>query len=999
MRKFILILMSATLVACCFFIVRNTMKNSDKHFRIIDPAEDAISENREDEEAGQIERAELDRIKTLDPSLGYVPQERLFKAEKMAQRMRMARTAREQNLDALTWIERGPNNIAGRTRTVIIDKADPTGNTVLAGSVSGGLWRTTNFKSFGTTWTQVASFSSNLAINSLAQHPVTPSIMYAGTGEGYNNYGATRGLGIYKSTNGGLTWNVLPATSAGSVFEDDFHHVNKVLVYSNGDVYAAIKSFYCNRGGLMKSSDGGTSWTKVIGVNGNACNNSFDMVGYDIDMAINGDLYACIRDASVSDTTRGKIFRSSAGANVGNAGTWLNFTPPPPAGSYWQRIELAVSPTDANKVYAIMQGTGDAIGGMRVSNDKGGSWTDISNQTNWCDQVLTSSKDFSRNQAWYDLNIVVKPDDDQTVFASGIDIMKSTNGGAQWTQITQWANGCAGLPSIHADNHGVFHFPSSPNEFITVTDGGVYYSPDNGVSFLEKNIGYRTIQYYSAALHPTAASNYILGGSQDNGTHRFSTPALGNVTSAVGGDGGFCFIDQTDPTYQVASTTNANYRISRNGGVSFVNAGTNNNGRFINPTDYDDLTNIIYAGYTAGNLYRIDDITVTPLTTGTINFPLAGARQVSAVKVDPVVANRVWVGFAGTSNSSPLLFYVDNADNIAGPPAITQVPIPISGGIGNGQYISNIDVDPTNSNHLLFTISNYGVTSIYESPDLGANWVSLDDNDVNLPDVPVRWAIFLPDGFGFTGRDAAIGGIMIATEIGVWTTTAPAGIGTVWIQSSSMPNVHVEMLVFRNSDNTVAAATHGRGMFTTSLEAILPVNLLSFDGKLENSTTLLEWKTSAENNSSHFDVEKSTDGTNYIKIGKVTAAGNSNSERKYSFRDLKLSATNYYRLKMNDKDGKSKNSQVVIIKTNNSKQNVLLVNTPFNNFIKLRFSTPAKLAKVQLLTATGTLVSEKTFNDPWGEIQWNLPGHISQGAYVVRTTVDGQTFITKTVKQ
>ena len=139
--------MSATLVACCFFIVLNSIKNDNKNFRVIDPEEDETSVLKEEEEAGQIERAELDRLKTLDPALGYVPHERIFTAEKMASRMRMARNAREENLDALTWIERGPNNVAGRTRTILIDKADPTGNTVLAGSVSGGLWRTTNFKS------------------------------------------------------------------------------------------------------------------------------------------------------------------------------------------------------------------------------------------------------------------------------------------------------------------------------------------------------------------------------------------------------------------------------------------------------------------------------------------------------------------------------------------------------------------------------------------------------------------------------------------------------------------------------------------------------------------------------------------------------------------------------------------------------------------------------------------------------------------------------------
>ena len=1000
MRKIVLILTAATLVACCFFIVMNLSKKDNTPVPNVTSDESSLADGKEDEAAGQRERAELDRIKTLDPALGYVPSERLFQAEKMAARMRTARTTREQNLDALTWIERGPNNMAGRSRSLIIDKADATGNTVLVGSVSGGLWRTTNFKAATPTWTQVASLSSNLAVTSLAQHPVTPSIMYAGTGEGYNNIDAVVGLGIYKSTNGGITWSLMSNTSTGAPMQYDFNYVNKLLVYTNGDVYAATRSRFCNFGGILKSTDAGVTWTRVIGnYNGSGlCSGAIDMVGYDVEMATNGDLYASTRSASATDTVRGRVFRSNAGGGVGDLGQWVNVTPPPAASSYWQRIELAPSAIDANKIYAIMQGTGDGVGGMRVSTDRGVNWTDITNTTLWCDRGTSTSPDFSRGQSWYDLSIGVKPNDDQTVFVGGVDLMRTTNGGTSWSQITAWATGCTGIPIIHADNHGIFHFPGSPNELITLTDGGIYYSADNGDTYTDKNMGYRTIQYYSAAIHPAAASNYIIGGTQDNGTHRFSTAGLGNVTTAQGGDGGFCFIDQTNPTYQVASFTNANYRISRDGGVTFPTAaGSGSQGRFINPTDYDNVRHIVYAAYSPTNLLRINDISVSPITTNLINFGGAVGKTVSAVKVDPVVPNRVWVAF---STTVPQLYYVDNADGIAASPVITPVTLPTAAGqINTGHYISNIDVDPTNSNHILITVSNYGVCSIYETTDLGGTWAGLDNNGVNLPDMPVRWAIFLPDGFGFTGRDAAVGGIMIATDVGVWTTTAAAGPATVWIQSSSMPNVRVDMLVFRTSDNTVVAATHGRGMFTTSLEAILPVNLLSFDGKLDNGTALLEWKTTSENNSSHFDIEKSTDGVNYSKIGKVTAAGTSASEKKYSFRDVKLSASNYYRLNMNDKDGRNKNSNVVLIRTNPAKQKVLLITSPFNNFIKLTLSNPATLAKVQLLTAGGTLVAEKTFNNPWGEIRWDLPGQLSKGAYVVRTTVDGELFITKTIKQ
>lgn len=945
---------------------------------------------------------------TKDPSLGYVPTERLITAETQIARInKLNKSLKESDVMALTWTERGPGNLGGRSRAILIDKADVTGNTVFIGSAGGGLWRTTNFKSAAPTWTQIISVSANLAITTLAQDPSNLTTMYAGTGEGYFNVDAIRGLGIYKSTNGGLTWTLLPSTTTGGANSFDFSYVQKILVYTDGNVYASgISAFFCNSGGILKSTNGGASWTRVVGNydGSGSCAGAVDFFGYDIEMSKNGDLYATVIDASgvndnydlSADTTIGKIYYSPAGVNVGNAGTWTNVTPPPPAvaGSFWQRIELACSPTNNNTIYALLQGTGNSVGGIRVSTNSGSSWSNIDNTTLWCDQGNSTSTDFSRDQAWYDLALAVKPDDDQTVFAGGVDLMKTTDGGTSWIQNTQWSSGCSSLPAIHADNHNILYFPGSTNEFIVVNDGGVYYTDDGGNTYINKSPGYRTIQYYSAAINPTSGSNYMLAGAQDNGSHIFNSAGLNNVTSASGGDGGFCFIDQDNPSYQLTSYTYADYEISRNGGTSFnthAYFSGSGNGRFINPTDYDNTQNIIYAAYSAGKLLRVNNITSGTITANTITFPAAATKTVSAIKVDPNTSNRIWVAFSG---AAPQLYYTDNANGIS--PTITGVTLPA---LASGSYISCVDVEKGNSNHLLLTLSNYGIASVYETTNMGTTWTSLDNNGVNLPDVPVRWGIFLPSGYNFTGRMSAVGGIMLATELGVWTATTTSGATTTWAQSSGLSNIRVDMLVLRTSDQTVVAATHGRGLFTTQLQSTLPITLLNFEGHLQNNTAILNWSTSLEHNSKNFDVEKSTDGSSYFRIGSVVAAQNSLSQKSYSIEDKNLSPVNYYRLRMNDIDGRSTLSHIVTVRYNEAKQNVWVLTNPFTDYIDFKFAKKAEKAKLQLINGNGIIAAEKIISNPMGQLRWDLQNNLSKGIYVVKTIIDGQVYTSKVVKQ
>jgi hypothetical protein len=133
--------------------------------------------------------------------------------------------------------------------------------------------------------------------------------------------------------------------------------------------------------------------------------------------------------------------------------------------------------------------------------------------------------------------------------------------------------------------------------------------------------------------------------------------------------------------------------------------------------------------------------------------------------------------------------------------------------------ISSIDVDPANANHILVTLSSYGVPSVFESTNGGAAFTSIEGN---LPDMPVRWGLFAPANAQLNGSTGGNGGILLGTELGVWTTSVINGASTVWIPNNAgLANVRTDMLRYRSSDNTVFAATHGRGLFTTILPTVV----------------------------------------------------------------------------------------------------------------------------------------------------------------------------------
>jgi hypothetical protein len=296
------------------------------------------------------------------------------------------------------------------------------------------------------------------------------------------------------------------------------------------------------------------------------------------------------------------------------------------------------------------------------------------------------------------------------------------------------------------------------------------------------------------------------------------------IEASVGGDGGFCHIDQTDGNLQILSYVYNSYYYSRNGGTSFsrITAG-NDKGMFINPSDLDDAQKVLYSSSLPGQIGLLSNLTTPTPTFSSNTLSALGTMKITALKVDPTVSGggTVWVAAFDTirrqnyTPSRPLILKVTNANT---PTPVATVSTLLNSLITpiNGAYASSIDIDPANGNHILVTLSNYGLPSVFESTDGGINFSIVEGN---LPDVPVRWGMIVPANASVDGITG--GGILLATEVGVWFTQTTNGSLTSWSpQASGLPNVRCDMLRYRPSDNLLAVATHGRGLFTANLTSV-----------------------------------------------------------------------------------------------------------------------------------------------------------------------------------
>ena len=492
---------------------------------------------------------------TMDLVTGDVPTQRLMAAyDEMQTPSSNLITGSIPNLN---WVELGPKNCGGRTRTMCVDLNDATGKTVFAGSVSGGIWKTNDITSTAPNWIAVNNLFGNIAISAIIQDPLNKQNIYFSTGEGYGNLGSVRGLGLWKSADGGITWNQLPATNNSS-----FYLTQKMAITPAGVLYTATST------GLYRSVDQGTTFTKILG-NGLATGATNNFC-YDVDIAANGNVYASLRG--------GTVHKSIDGVNFGAA-------LPIPAGIVTNRIEIGLAKSDANRVYILCELT-NKIGGIAMSSDGGNTFV-LKTEPVDADTGIPAD-DASRGQAWYDLAIEVDPTNADVAFIGAVDIFKTNTAANSWIQTTHWYGGF-GFQNVHADQHNIIFAPGSNTVAYFVNDGSIYRTDNANVAtptLANKEINYNTTQFYSCAISPIAGSFNFLAGAQDNGTHKFNFNGIGNTAEATGGDGMFCHIDQNEPQFWFSSYVYSNYYRSTNSGNTFNTvSGGSNDGRFVNPTD------------------------------------------------------------------------------------------------------------------------------------------------------------------------------------------------------------------------------------------------------------------------------------------------------------------------------------------------------------------------------------------------------------------------------
>ncbi|MEM9327534.1 MAG: hypothetical protein AAGA85_17845, partial [Bacteroidota bacterium] len=401
---------------------------------------------------------------TADPKDHQTHPERAVEAFRQAQRIVSTQEyARNVDLLETTWEERGPTNVGGRTRALMFDPNDVTSKKVWAAGVSGGLWVTDNIDDANTPWVSIGDFWANLAITAMAYDPSNTQILYIGTGEGYFNINAVRGEGLWKSTDGGASWEQLPSTSNNP----DFYTIHDLVVLDDGAILVSTMD-----NGVMRSLDGGATWNNVL-------NDGLANRAGDLEVASNGDIYA-----STGIFSPGNIWKSTDGGT-----TWSDILPD---GYTVQRIDLAVALTDANVIYALMQGKEFGVsnaegGGIIKSTDGGATWNWLPNPTVLDPNV--KSEDFTNGQGWYNLIVQVDPNDADHVIIGGIDLYQSLDGGESWNQISKQNNAAVishlDLPVVHADQHAIVFRPGLSDEAIFGNDGGVYL----GTQLVEGHLG------------------------------------------------------------------------------------------------------------------------------------------------------------------------------------------------------------------------------------------------------------------------------------------------------------------------------------------------------------------------------------------------------------------------------------------------------------------------------------------------------------------------------
>lgn len=709
----------------------------------------------------------------------------------------------------LTWEERGPGNVSGRTRTVWIDPRDDTGETWFVGSAQGGVWKT---EDAGESYTLKTPDVPHLGTAAIMGCQDVPEVIYAGSGEGFNFLSAA-GAGIFKSTDGGESWTVLASTTNNKAFANVLrmavHPQNPDIVYAatrNNNSAGDVEGF------VMRSQDGGDTWEEVLF--------HFDIIP---DIALSPHdpnvLFAGLNQEGVLKTIDG-------GDNWDFV--WLFESPELRPG----RIELALSPSDPNIIYFTTPindeefQPGDKI---FVSNDGGENFQLV---------IGNNGKDdysnFSGGQSFWNKAITVDPFNPNRIYFAGqsaflrmdVQILEGLVIG-ELDVIADGYNAYSDFfetstKGVHVDHHGIyFSVVDEANQeviMINTNDGGVAVSRDYGETFRQtgdtflegfnpEEGNWETIDGYNVSTFygvdkMNGADRYV-GGTQDNGS--WISPEDPDASSrwsyAPSGDGFEAAWNYNDPNKVIESSQGNNFHRSLDGGQTWVSMETPGFGPFISAIANSKQDGDMIVISTNDGPAVSSDFGDT-WTTGVVPDEYQFSFLRMPVDISLVDPNIVWTG-VGMNFSNRICVSTDGGLSYTATSPYEEQEL--------GE-VAGIATHPADDATAYAVFGTAGQPKVVRTTDFGQTWEDISGfegstdgtSSRGFPDVAVFSLLVMP-------YDNNI--IWAGTEVGI---VESLDNGLTWnLIDDGLPATAIWEMKIINDE--VVVATHGRGIWTTSL--------------------------------------------------------------------------------------------------------------------------------------------------------------------------------------
>jgi hypothetical protein len=651
-----------------------------------------------------------------------------------------------------TWFSLGPANFSGRILALEFDPTDAA--TCYAGGADGGVWKTTDS---GASWTPISDELPSIAVGGIAVSPLDPNIVVIGTGEGTNNIDRVGGVGVLRSTDAGATWQTtsLSYAALGYGGGHGFHFVEANPI--TGTIMAGAVD------GIWRSSDNGDTWTNV---RPNDLNDYYDLVWKP------GDSNVCYAVKGDAGSGNGIKKSTNDGLTFANAGTGQ-----PPSFEIG-KSKLAMTAAQPTWVYAVyVYPAGGATRGVYRSTDEGGTWTAQNTTTN-----------FTNEQGWYNLTLAVDPNNASTVICGGVPLFRSVNAGVTWGQVGSTP------PAVHVDHHAIAYEPGSNTNVWVGNDGGVWRSTDDGATWPaggNLNNGLITYQFYDICVNNNGSTAYyVMGGTQDNGTDKWS----GTTTWAngLGSDGMVCNINPSNGTTVFAEVyggapSGTHYKSTNSGGNPWININ-------VGLTGGEPWVVAVAERASPGNyLFTSTNDGVFRTTDGGSTWTLVDGVSATWLDVSEVNGDYVW------ALSGQLRYSTDNGDTWQ---AAAAYGFPTGG-------VTKVLAHPTDLNTVFVVFSGYGAgfAHVARSTDLGATWADVTGD---FPSQPVNAIEVNPSNTAQW---------FIGTDVGVWATEDG---GVHWVPfETGFPNAVVLDLEIQNALQKLVAGTHGRGAWEIDIPASL----------------------------------------------------------------------------------------------------------------------------------------------------------------------------------